>query len=327
MLDVFSGDAFGFVSLTASINKLPYKPGRLGAMGLFTRKSITTLTAEVEEQHGKLALIPNLPRGVQTTLHTRTKRHARILKPAHLPVNDQLLADDVQNVRAFGSETATETVAEVVNNLLQEMRQNIEITVEYHRIGAIQGVILDADGTTEILDLFTEFGIVENVVDFNAGVGPGIKGLAQDTIDVIEDVLGAAPYDHVHALCGATFYKNLVTNDEVIAANELPGEGAFAREQQRRGIFFGDIFWEPYRGKVGSVDFIPAAEARAFPVGVPDLFQEIYAPANFVETVNTPGKPVYAKQELLKFGIGVGMHAQSNPLTICTRPGALVKLT
>jgi hypothetical protein len=40
MLDVFKQDAFSTVSLTDSINKAPYKPGRLGALKLFRSKGI-----------------------------------------------------------------------------------------------------------------------------------------------------------------------------------------------------------------------------------------------------------------------------------------------
>src|SRR5687768_5773607 len=111
MLNVFSGSAFDTLSLTTSINKLPYKPGRLGAMGLFRKIPITSLYAVIEEQHGKLALVPNLARGVQTTLAPRGARNARPIKTAHLPLNDQILADDVQGVRAFGSADATESIA------------------------------------------------------------------------------------------------------------------------------------------------------------------------------------------------------------------------
>ncbi len=38
MLDVFKADAFSTASLTAAIDMLPFKPARLGAMGLFQRK-------------------------------------------------------------------------------------------------------------------------------------------------------------------------------------------------------------------------------------------------------------------------------------------------
>ena len=51
------------------------------------------------------------------------------------------------------------------------------------------------------------------------------------------------------------------------------------------------------------------------------------APADFNETVNTPGQPVYAKQEPRKFDRGTDLHTQSNPLPMCLRPSVLVKLS
>ena len=46
-----------------------------------------------------------------------------------------------------------------------------------------------------------------------------------------------------------------------------------------------------------------------------------------METVNTVGKAVYAKQRVMDFDVGVELHTQSNPFIICTRPATLIKLT
>ena len=98
------------------------------------------------------------------------------------------------------------------------------------------------------------------------------------------------------------------------------------RENQRKKPFeYAGIIFEEYRGKIGTQDFIPASEARFFPVGVPDGFIEYYAPAPFMETVNTPGKPWYAKMQNMDFDVGVELHANSNPLLLPTRPETLVK--
>jgi hypothetical protein len=40
---------------------------------------------------------------------------------------------------------------------------------------------------------------------------------------------------------------------------------------------------------VGTVDFTDASKAYFFPVGVPGLFRQYNAPADFVETANTIG--------------------------------------
>ena len=55
-------------------------------------------------------------------------------------------------------------------------------------------------------------------------------------------------------------------------------------------------------------------------------FATYFAPADFNETVNTLGQPLYAKQEPRRFDRGTDLHTQSNPLPLCHRPALLVKL-
>ena len=80
-------------------------------------------------------------------------------------------------------------------------------------------------------------------------------------------------------------------------------------------------------GREIATRFIAAGEAHAFPLGTLDTFGTYFAPADFNETVNTLGQPLYAKQEPRKFDRGTDLHTQSNPLPMCHRPGVLVKLT
>jgi len=57
------------------------------------------------------------------------------------------------------------------------------------------------------------------------------------------------------------------------------------------------------------------------------IFTTYFAPADFNETVNTIGKRMYAKSfvdpELQRF---TKLHAQSNPLSICLRPRAVIRV-
>lgn len=326
-LDVFKADAFSMASMTAALDKLPYVPKRIGAMGLFKNTPITALVATVEERNGVLALIPARERGVQTTAAPRGSRRVRNFSVPHLPLDDQILASDVAGIRAFGSDTEVESVAQVVNDRLAALRQMHELTHEFHRVGALRGTVLDADASTVLVNLFTEFGITESNVNIHF-TNDDVKTKALTIIRTIEDALGNTPYDHIHALCSDTFWDALVASATVKPAYENYEKGAqFLTNQQRDGFNFGGIIWENYRGKIGGSDFIPAGTARFFPVGAPDVFQAIWAPANFVETVNTPGKPIYAKQANIKFDVGVELHTQSNPLMMCTRPAVLVKGT
>ena len=55
------------------------------------------------------------------------------------------------------------------------------------------------------------------------------------------------------------------------------------------------------------------------------IFRTWFAPADFVETVNTIGLPRYAKQRVMDFDKGVQIHTQSNPLPICLKPRAVIR--
>lgn len=334
LLDVFNDDAFSVVSLTAAIDKLPYKPGRLGRMGLFQESGVSTLDVAIEERHGKLHLLTTAARGTIGETKSRRTRKMRSFRVPHIPVEDVVMADEVQGVRVFGSENEVEGVSSVVNEKMEQMKQDHEVTWEYHRIGAIQGLVLDADQTT-VYDWFTEFGITETEVDFVFSVDTTeIKTTALAVVRAMDTALGGTPYRGIHALCGDTFFDEFVTHPNVKDSYDRFLDGVFFREQQAAtgvtgdgGFTWGGITWENYRGRVGTTDFIDTDVARFFPVGAPGIFLRRNAPADFVEAVNTIGKPMYAKQERIKFDKGIELHTQSNPLHICTRPAVCIKGT
>ena len=72
-------------------------------------------------------------------------------------MSDTLAPEDLQDVRAFGS-TEPISVAEVYNDKMQQLKDNLTATMEFHRLGAIKGVVLDANGTTVLHDIFNTFG-------------------------------------------------------------------------------------------------------------------------------------------------------------------------
>src|SRR5512132_3935173 len=264
-LDIFSGHAFTMVSLTDAINKMPYVPGRIGQLGLFREQGVSTTSVMIEEREGSLNLVETTARGAPAIQNTTNKRKARSLVVPHIALEDTILADEVQNVRAFGSESMLEGVQAVVNQRLDEMATKMDATLEHLRIGAIKGQILDADGSAVIYDVRRK----------------------------IEDELGAAPYDHIHAICGADFFDDLITHPEITTAYDRYLDGAFLRQGQARGSFeYSGIVFEEYRGRVGTVDFTDASKAYFFPVGVSGLFRQYNAPADFVETANTIGLPL-----------------------------------
>ena len=62
---------------------------------------------------------------------------------------------------AFGSETDVQTVMTLLREKMAGMRRDLDLTIEYQRMGALKGLVLDADGTTEIYDMFEVFGLTK----------------------------------------------------------------------------------------------------------------------------------------------------------------------
>lgn len=336
MLDIFKTDAFGLVSLTTAINKLPYKPSRLGEMGIFQQNGIATTTVVMEEQQGKLSLVQTAARGSMPRVQSTRTRKTRAFPVNFLPQNDTIMADEVQNVRQFGSEDQTAGVAQVVNDKMQRLRQNLETTIEYHRVGAVLGKTYDADGSTVLFDWFSEFGLTQYEIDFDfSSANLNVSDMALSVIQLMEDSLGAQTYTRIRAICGNFFFKNLIQHASIKDAfkawqigsgfNQTQVYGVNSPQVKREGFEFGGIVWENYRGYIGSSPFIPTDECRFILEGVPDLFKETYSPAPFIETVNTVGKPVYAKQKVMDFNVGIEIHVNSSPLVYCTRPQTIIK--
>lgn len=336
VFDVFNSDPFSLVSLTDSINKVPFVPGFLGKLGLFEEKGIATTSVLIEEKDGILYLVENRPRGSSPQQNQAEKRKARSLVLTHLPTGDRIKADEIQGVREFGSNDQAKAIQNVVNSRLATMSNSLDATLEHLRIGAIKGQILDSDGTTVIYNLFTEFGVTqETEVNFDLNNANPTSGVVRKTcagiIRKIAVNLGAVPFSGVHALCGDAFFDDLIAHKEVREtylgqqeAAEL--RGGYAQGGMTYGSFnYGGITFTNYRGKVGAVDYINTDKAHFFPIGVTGLFKNYFGPADYIETVNTIGLPKYAKVSPdMQFQKFVDIEAQSNPLPICTRPKVLM---
>ncbi len=330
ILDVFAADGFSTSELTTAINKLPYVPSRLASV--FPFKGIITTTVQLERSKGKISLIPAKTRGAGgTSVLPATKRDLIPFNVVHLPHGGSLLADDLMGVRAFGTDSTLQTISTMTNEVMQRLRNDQEVTQEYHRIGAIQGIVLDADGSTPLIDLFDGFNITRQQVSFDfSDPLEEIKKACTSVRRLIEDNLGAVSFTGIVAQVGNGFWDALINHEEVKAAYDRWQDGEFARRDQRAGqaipqFMFADIMFENYRGKVGAVPFVPDNEAEFYPTGIPDLFTHFGAPADYIETVSTLGKQVYVKQERMPMDRGIVFESQSNPAMLCSRPEVLIQ--
>ncbi len=332
ILNPFATDAFNMVALTAAINKIPNTYGRMEQLNLMPPTGVRTRTIIIEEMSGVLNLLPTQPVGAPGTVGTQGKRKVRSFVIPHIPHDDTVLPEEVQGIRAFGSESDTDALANLLALKLQNMRNKHAITLEHLRMGALKGVILDADGST-LYDLYSEFGISPKTVNF--ALTTNTTEVLLKVLEVkrhVEDNLKGEFMTGILCLCSAGFFDALTTHAKVKEAYQRWQNGLALFSDNRTGFTFGGVTFEEYRGQAtdaaGNVrKFVADDEAHFLPIGTANTFRTYFAPADFNETANTLGLPLYAKQEPRKFGRGTDLHTQQNPLPICLRPEVLVKAT
>jgi hypothetical protein len=327
-LDPFK-DGFTLAQLSQSINILPNMYGRVNELGLFTWRPQSTPTIVLEMQNNSLALVPTIPWGGVAPKNNVGKRNIRSFVVPQTALEDMVKAADLVGIRSFGQENAVDPVVAKVNEKLQTVKNKFDITMEFRKIKALQGVVYDADGSSVIYDYFAEFGITKKTVGFDfatLATSTRLKCLAVSRH--IEDNLLGETMQRVHALSSPEFFDALIEKADVKAV--------FANHQAaveknggdpRKGFSYGGITFEEYRGTVGTLRFIDAGKAIAFPVGTFETFSNFGAPADFVETVNTIALPMYMKQKNTDFDRGIEMHGQANQLPLVTRPNTIVELT
>jgi hypothetical protein len=335
MLDIFRSDAFGVVPLSLAINNLKFVPGYVSSRGIFTESSIAVTAVVIEEKNYTLTLIAPTPRGGPGRTMPRARRGMRMLTVPHFEINDAVMAEEVQGVRPFGQENGTESVMLKVGERMAQSGQSLEYTQEYSRVGAIKGVVTYADGTK--LDLYNEYGIpVPTVINLNLGSAANDGSLRLACNTIIRNVgkaLDGVPFSGVEAICGDGFFDALIKNAEVrgtyiaaLQAQELRTQ--YVSAGQVWGSFlFGGINWTNYRGYVGTTPMVENNAAYIYPTGTPDLFKTFYAPADYIETVNTMGLPRYVKQYPMPNDKGINFDTQMNALNMCTKPAALQRAT
>lgn len=325
-ISIFEDDAFSVPNLVATINEEHPVPGQIAAMGLYSEEGSLTVTQQIEKDGDVLALVPAAPRGAPGHVVIASKRDLIPFNAVHLPQTFTITADEIQGIRAYGSRTELQGVQDVVNARVEKARKQLELTHEFQRIGGIKGLIVDADGTTPLVNLFQRFGITQQTLAMEFGTAD-VSAKAGEALDMQDDALGTATGTGAIALCGKAFWAKLIADKSVKDVYMQSTKADSLLGDRRQAFTFGGVLWVRYRGKVGTTAFVGDDDAYLVPEGVEDLFKSVYAPANYMETVNTLGVPHYAKLERLPFDKGVMGEAQSNPLHICTRPRAVIKLT
>jgi len=332
---------FSVNHLTAAINDIPNQWGLIQSMGIFEDMGITTTDVKIERQNEVLNLIASANRrSDERNMNEHDKRTLYAVNVPHLPLDDALMADDIQDVRAFGDAAAGTNEAQLLDSILRGLRRKHSITWEYFQSQALTlGQVIDANGDI-LADFFDIFDITQKVINFNfTDVAEEVQTNVLDAKGHIEDNIRGDVIGDFMALCSPEWFRKFIEHPKVREAYAFfqdSNNQNFLASDPRTGFRFGQVTWIEYRGLATWQDpdgvtqtrkFITPDEAFMFPTGTLETFQNYIAPANLRGVANTVGISLYSFQKPRHNESGWDIFSQSNHLPMCKRPQVLVRLT
>lgn len=333
--DVFNQNSWGVIEFHEEVvEKVDHKPQLLGSLELFDPIYSRSRTIAIASKDGALSLIPTSEMGAPPEELVPKGSKVRKFDAVRLAKGSTIYAIEMAGVLALPFDQQTKDIAQEVTDRTAQIVDDLELTWEFQRFGAIQGKVLDADGTTVLYDWFEEWGISEPA-EINFQLNSPDTDVRKKCRDVKRTMQKKAkgvwtPSTRVGALVGDEFFDSLVNHPQ-IKETKLGTERAPVLENIEgfSSIAIEGITFINYQGTDDETTIaIGSQKARFFPIGARGAFKVGWAPASeFKPYVNQRGRPYVGLVLEDKSGRDEWdrIELYSYPLFACTRPEMLLR--
>ncbi|BAP94464.1 major capsid [Aurantimonas phage AmM-1] len=331
--DVFTQNAFGVVEFHEEIvERVDHKPQLLGTLNIFEPIYSRSKTIAIADRDRTLTLIPTSSRGAPLEELIPEGAKVRPFNVNRLAKGSTIYADELAGTTALPFDIQTREITQEVSDRTAQIVDDLELTWENMRFGAVQGIVLDADGSV-LINWFTEWGVAPP-----AEVNFALDVEATDVRKKCRDIKRAmkkkakgvwTPSTKVGCLCGDEFFDLLVNHKQIKETKLANGERAATLENIDgfSSIEIEGIVFVNYQGTDDETTIaIGSEKAKFFPIGARGAFKVGYGPASeFKPYLNQRGREYYGLILEDKSGRDEWDRVElySYPLFICTRPEML----
>lgn len=326
-------DDFGIVDLGATLELVPRQFRLITGMNLFETHLGTSTIAQIERVDEVVGDIAARRRGGERNYVDSERAQIKNLNIPFFPLDKGITAADVQNFRRYFTPDAPKTVQDVVTRVVRRIRLTHETLREKALFAAVLGKSYAPGDATCQYDYYKLWGVSQKSIE----IDPANAG--QDPMEVIEDARlhialqagdNAGAYNII-ALCSPKFFSALVHHPLVelaytyYSSSQEPlrrrlgagGEQSIYRVFEHKGM----TFIEDISGN------IPDGEARLMPMGIDQMFQLHFAPADTLEDANTPAQELYMWYKHSAYLREQKIESETSMLAVNTRPELVVKAT
>lgn len=337
------------VDWDVEVNEIANQYGLFNGMELFDAKGIATETVLFDKNTVTTTMIPQTSRrqGNKTYGKDRTLETFALTLP-YFEHGDAIFPADVQGWRKGGTPDQAEDLPNVRMQKMEDMRLTADQTIEYMKVQAIKGITKDPEGTT-LANMFTEFDISQNTIDFATGTAGTNMDLKISELKryIAKNAKAGGALGAIEVPCSPEFFDALTTHPNMIAAYNYYQNSGMQLNRDDLSIYEKWGVVDTFRHK-GITFYSYDAEftqpdgtsVRAFGVDTNDITKQIgysivkgmrglyrgyFGPANTLAGANQPGINMYLREYRDPKDKYLELELEMSPLFILTKPQVSVK--
>lgn len=338
MFDLEANWPFTARHLTQTVNEIPNQYGYLEELGYAPGEGVASTVVEIARQGDDIVVLPEVERGGPSSTMGAPKEDGVFLRIPSFPQDHVITPKDVQDwVKKANREIKPVSLEDSLAKRMETMRYRHDLTLEYQRVGAMKGILMDGNGR-QLLNLFEAFGVTQKVVDFALDNDDTVvTEKVDEVISYIRANLLGEIMTGVEIFVDKAFFNALVSHPNVekfylgyVGAMMLANpdyKPKYGRVFEFHGVTFREYDAQVTLYNKTTVPMIANGDGHAIPVGTRDAFQTYFGPPNDIRFVNAEGLEIYMSQEMMKHGAGVELKSESCPLPVFRRPALCVRVT
>lgn len=306
----------------------------IASLGLFDTHYHATTAIEIGKQKNADGLIPARERGGERNFLIMDAPSVKVFRIPFFPLDKNIKAQDIQFFRSFaqaGINDSLRSEAEVVNRYMTQIMRDVAKTKETIFADAVRGFAYNGPGgaANSAYNWYTEWNATQKVVavDFaSTDVSPAATIEAEARAYIIDEKQDGSTATRIVALASREFFASLVNSPFVRQAYQyFQGTPNLLRDRLSGNMDVQVFEWNGVTYIEDIHGNIPAGEAFVFPMGIPDMFQAHYAPADTPELANTVARELYTF--MVSEHRTVQLQSEFSLLAVNTRPELVVRLT
>ena len=338
--DMFGPNNFRAIDYQEDIiEEIEFAPTFMSELGIFEERNLLTRDIALAKKGNTLALIPTSPDGAPPQEYEPDAKNLRPFRTSRLAKGSTIYAYEVAGFVDMPEERQLLNMTRVVEERSRGVLNDFQLTREHMRFGAVNGYLLDADGSV-IYDFWDEWQITKPAAlewpagDPDANLYEVAREIKRRMIESLQMGGIWPPGARIVMLCASDVFDASVSHPSV--KELMVGHAAALRLTEIEGYSTFDIgpirlvdFQGGFDGTAGSVIAIPDGQARIFPTGIPGAFLEVNgACQEFKEYLGEVGRPVFSLVITDKDrGSWDRIEHYAYPSYIPTRMGGLFEVT